>query len=139
MNPKARNSLLLGVSVLVFACVAFTMAMVIGVATPRVLATIFVLVALIAGLLFVRALKQEQNSDSRVSPVPTAEERRRLNQQIRSSKVFIGFLLTVLAFGCVQLQHAPLAPMIVGITVNLGWVAALILRIRQLRRRLALL
>jgi hypothetical protein len=138
VNPNVRNALLVNAAVLVLACGGFTTAVVLGVGAPRVLAMLFVLVAVTVGVTLFRTLKRiGPNQELSSFPAVNLKDQRGVKRQISFCNIFIGFLLTLLVFGWLQLLHgAPIFPLIVGTLFNLGLIAGLVLRIKQLRERL---
>jgi hypothetical protein len=138
VNPNVRNALLLNAAALVLACGAFTTAMVLGIGTPRVLAVLFVLIILTVGVTLFRTLKRiGPNQELSSFPAISNRERSAVERQVLFCKIFIGFLLTCLGIGWLQLLHgAPIFPLIVGSLFSLGFIAGLVLRIKQLRKRL---
>jgi hypothetical protein len=138
VNPNVRNALLLNAAALVLACGAFTTAMVLGIGTPRVLAVFFVQIVLTVGVTLFRTLKRiGPNQELSSFPAVSIKEQSGVKRQVLFCKIFIGFLLICLAFGWLQLLHgAPIFPLIVGTLFNLGIIASLVLRIKQLRERL---
>jgi hypothetical protein len=135
VNANVRNALLLNAAALVLACGAFTTAIVLGLGKPRVLAMLFVLIAVTVGFTLFRTLKRiGPNQELSSFPAASFKEQRGVKRQISFCKIFIGFLLTFLVFGWLQLLHgAPIFPLIVGTLFNLGLIAGLVLRIKQLQ------
>ena len=58
MNVKTRKSLFMAVAVMVLACIAFTLAILAGLASSRILALCFIASAVITGVLLTRAFRQ---------------------------------------------------------------------------------
>jgi hypothetical protein len=138
VNPNVHNALLLNAAALVLACGAFTAAMVLRIGMPRVLAVLSVLVVTTIGVTLFRTLKRiGPNQEVSRFPAIDLKELRGVKRQVLFCQIFIGFLLACLVFGWLQLLHGiPIFSLIVGTLFNVGFIASLILRIKQHRKRL---
>jgi hypothetical protein len=128
-------------AVLVLACIAFTVAMVRGIGTSRLLATSFVLVATIMGALLFRILQGSRgDQDDLMQAVSTnqltARERRAIARRICLARAFMSLLVVCLVFAWTRMRGGPMFPRIIGTLFNLLWTAGLILYIRRQHRRL---
>ena len=139
-NSKTR-SVLFCIVVLVLACVAFTVAMVQGIGTSRLLATLLVLVATIIGVLLFRVLQDFRgDQDDPMLAVSTnrltARERRAIAWRIWLARAFVSLLVVCLVFAWTRMSSGPIFPRIVGTLFNLLWTAGMILYIRRQEQRL---
>jgi archaellum biogenesis protein FlaJ (TadC family) len=106
--------------------------------TPRILAILFTLFAVLEGSFLYVALRnavavQEPRGDEVAS-----NDQRKTMRKIRSTKILIGVLIVLQVVGWRQvLVGAPVLPIIVGILFNLLWITGLVLHIRNLRGRLS--
>ena len=99
---------------------------------------LFVLIILAVGVTLFRTLKLVgPNQELSSFPAISIRERSGVKRQVLFCKILIGFLLTCLGFGWLQLLHgAPVFPLVVGTLFNLGFIAGLVLRIKQIGKRL---